>query len=65
MINRPILPPKEGYVEVIDQNGNHIYKPTQETLKQQSRESLLDALEILLSIEGGNEDDATNKARNS
>ena len=28
VINRPLLPPKAGYVEVIDENGNHIYKPT-------------------------------------
>lgn len=29
-IRRPILPPKAGYVEVIDESGNHVYKPTQE-----------------------------------
>lgn len=37
-ISRPLLPPKAGYVEVIDENGNHVYKPTPETeekLKQQ------------------------------
>lgn len=31
IIMRPQLPPKAGYVEVIDENGNHIYKPTPET----------------------------------
>ena len=31
MINKPLLPPRGGYVEVVDEHGNHIYKPTQET----------------------------------
>lgn len=31
MITRPLLPPKSGYVEVVDENGNHIYQPTLET----------------------------------
>ena len=31
MITRPLLLPKAGYVEVIE-NGKHIYKPTAETL---------------------------------
>ena len=30
-ITRPLLPPKAGYVEAIDENGNHVYKPTPET----------------------------------
>lgn len=30
-ITKPILPPKAGYVEVVDANGNHVYKPTAET----------------------------------
>ena len=30
MITKPKLPPMAGYVEVIDENGNHIYKPTAE-----------------------------------
>lgn len=30
-ITRPLLPPKAGYVEVVDENGNHVYKPTKET----------------------------------
>lgn len=37
-ITNPLLPPKTGYVEVIDDNGRHVYKPTRETeekLKQQ------------------------------
>lgn len=35
VIVNPILPAKAGYVEVIDENGNHVYKPTSETLKAQ------------------------------
>lgn len=26
-ITKPLLPPKVGYVEVIDENGKHVYKP--------------------------------------
>lgn len=38
MIIKPLLPPKAGYVEVIDGNGNHVYKPTAETLEARRRE---------------------------
>lgn len=34
MITNPQLPPKKGYVEVIDSNGNHVYKPTQSMLQE-------------------------------
>lgn len=34
MVTKPELPPKRGYVEVIDEGGNHVYKPTKETLKE-------------------------------
>lgn len=34
MITKPTLPPKAGYVEVIE-DGKHVYKPTPE---QQERE---------------------------
>lgn len=30
-ITKPMLPPRAGYVEVVDANGNHVYKPTAET----------------------------------
>lgn len=30
-ISKPTLPPKAGYVEKIDENGNRIYVPTPET----------------------------------
>lgn len=31
IIFRPELPPRAGYVEVVDETGKHIYKPTPET----------------------------------
>lgn len=31
----PVLPPKAGYVEIIDEYGNHVYAPTQETLDRE------------------------------
>lgn len=37
-ISKPLLPPKAGYVEVVDENGNHIYKPTRETQERLSLE---------------------------
>lgn len=30
-ISKPQLPPKFGYVEVVDENGKHVYEPTPET----------------------------------
>ena len=39
MITTPTLPPRAGYVEVIDENGSHVYKPTPETEAQLARES--------------------------
>lgn len=33
-IDNPILSPLPGYVEVIDADGNHIYKPTAETVRK-------------------------------
>lgn len=43
-INRPLLPPKAGYVEVIDENGNHVYKPTKETEIALSMQSTVNTL---------------------
>lgn len=37
-IFRPELPPKAGYVEVIDENGKHVYKPTAETAARLQKE---------------------------
>lgn len=41
-ITKPVLPPKAGYVEVVDENGNHIYKPTAETLAKEKQKATLD-----------------------
>lgn len=38
-ITKPQLPPKAGYVEVVDENGNHVYKATAETEAQLKREA--------------------------
>lgn len=56
MINQPILPAKAGYVEIIDENGNHVYAPTQETIDKQKMSSDIttnknDADEQLLNIQ--------------
>ena len=48
MINQPILPAKAGYVEIIDENGNHVYAPTQETIEKQAQQSLIDELQAKL-----------------
>lgn len=41
-ITKPLLPPKAGYVEVIDENGEHVYQPTPETaLKLEQEEKQL------------------------
>lgn len=37
-IFRPELPPKAGYVEVLDADGNHVYKPTAETAARLQKE---------------------------
>lgn len=36
---RPILPPKANYVEVLDENGEHVYKPTPQYQAQLDAES--------------------------
>ena len=38
MITKPLLPPKAGYVEVIE-HGEHVYKPTAETLAKLEAEA--------------------------
>ena len=38
---RPILPPRFGYVEVIDETGSHVYKPTPETEARLQMEAAL------------------------
>ena len=41
MIITPNLPAKAGYVEIIDENGNHVYAPTQETIDRERIEKEL------------------------
>lgn len=58
MITKPKLPPMAGYVEVIDENGNHIYTPTAETIKKQSEAAEMDAVKLLSSLTLGKDDTA-------
>ena len=48
MIITPILPAIAGYVEIVDEQGNHVYKPTQETFDKQSQQTLIDELQAKL-----------------
>ena len=48
MIKTPTLPAKAGYVEIIDENGNHVYAPTQETIDKQAQQALMDGLQTKL-----------------
>ena len=48
MINQPTLPAKAGYIEIIDEIGNHVYAPTQETIDKQAQQALMDELQAKL-----------------
>ena len=48
IITRPQLPAKAGYVEIVDEVGNHVYAPTQETLEKQAQQALIDDLQAKL-----------------
>lgn len=53
-ISKPLLPPKSGYTEVIDESGNHVYKPTPETLAaQQKKNDLATYAELAAAIKEG------------
>lgn len=63
-ISKPMLPPKAGYVEVIDENGNHVYRPTPETAERLQKEAELqeadqDTRNRLGSLFGQNDSDPT------
>ena len=47
-LSTPTLPAKAGYVEIIDENGNHVYAPTQETIEKQAQQALIDELQAKL-----------------
>lgn len=44
-ISKPTLPPKEGYVEVINEQGEHVYQPTAETLAKMAQEQLVQTIQ--------------------
>ena len=48
MINQPTLPAKSGYIEIVDEIGNHVYEPTQETIDKQAQQALIDELQAKL-----------------
>ena len=48
MINQPTLPAKVGYIEIVDEIGNHVYTPTQETIDKQAQQALIDELQAKL-----------------
>ena len=48
MIITPTLPAKAGYVEIVDEQGNHVYAPTQETIDKQAQQALIDELQAKL-----------------
>lgn len=48
VISKPQLTPIKGYVEVVDSNGNHVYKPTEETIDKQVQKALIDELQAKL-----------------
>lgn len=47
-LSTPQLPAKAGYVEIVDENGNHVYTPTQETIEKQKQQALIDELQAKL-----------------
>ena len=48
LVTRPELPAKSGYIEIVDEIGNHVYKPTQETIDKQAQQALIDELQAKL-----------------
>lgn len=47
-LSTPTLPAKAGYVEIVDEQGNHVYAPTQETIDKQAQQALIDELQTKL-----------------
>ena len=43
LITNPILPPRAGYVEVVNADGQHVYQPTAETIARLAMEQELEA----------------------
>lgn len=51
MIHKPKLPPRAGYVETVDENGVHVYRPVLDRVSE-----MTEALELILSGETGEEE---------
>lgn len=47
-LSTPTLPAKAGYVEIVDEQGNHVYAPTQETIDKQAQQAIIDELQAKL-----------------
>ena len=47
-LSTPTLPAKAGYVEIVDEQGNHVYAPTQDTIDKQAQQALIDELQTKL-----------------
>lgn len=43
-ITKPTLPARSGYVEVTDENGNRVYKPTKETEEKLQMQAKMQAM---------------------
>lgn len=48
MVITPQLPARAGYVEIVDEYGNHVYAPTQDTIDKQAQQALIDELQTKL-----------------
>lgn len=48
MIITPQLPARAGYVEIVDEYGNHVYAPTQDTIDKQAQQVLINELQTKL-----------------
>ena len=47
---KPILPPKRGYVEQLDENGNHVYSPGPNIIEQSDTDALMVDHELRLTM---------------
>lgn len=56
MIVKPQLPPKKGYVEVINENGEHIYKATPEQAKIDNLKERLQNIDVACIPETGEDE---------
>lgn len=48
MVITPELPARAGYVEIVNEQGNHVYAPTQETIDKKAQQALIDELQAKL-----------------